>query len=238
MTWSEIAVLVIVIVAIGLTIAVTSARRLDRLHRKVVASRLALDSQLLRRAHATGELAASGLLDPVSSVLLADATASVIGVSGDGDHELITAMPDLSELVAAHRDAQKDGLPRLAVNQALSGSLGDGREARESGLTAVVDEVIGDKEESAALYLDEDGAALLGALSSAWYRVQLARRFHNESVLQAQRVRSNPLVRFFRLAGYAAMPTTVELDDGWPAGLRQVTSLSARPANSPSRSQQ
>jgi len=223
MSWSEIVIVVMCVLAVGLAIAVNSARRLDRLHRKVVASRLALDSQLLRRAHAASELAASGVLDPVSTVLLADSAASVLGTPADGEHELVIAMPDLSELVQAHRDAVRDEVPRLAVNQALSGTLGVGREARESGLTAVVDEILGDFDATTELYQDEETAALLAALSSSWYRVQLARRFHNESVLQAQRVRAKPLIRIFRIAGHAAMPATVEFDDGWPAGLRQET---------------
>lgn len=47
--------------------------RLDRLHLRVEAARDALDVQLLRRATLVGELAASGLLDPASAFLLADA---------------------------------------------------------------------------------------------------------------------------------------------------------------------
>ncbi len=60
---------------------------------------------------------------------------------------------------------------------------------------------------------------LLAALASSWYRIQLARRFHNEAVAQAQRVRRKALVRLLRMAGHAPMPQTVEIDDGWPDAL-------------------
>ena len=50
-----------------------TAARLDRLHARVEGARAALDAQLVRRASVTLELATSGLLDPASSVLLADA---------------------------------------------------------------------------------------------------------------------------------------------------------------------
>jgi hypothetical protein len=48
------------------------AGRLDRLHVRVEAARDALDAQLVRRTSAALELAHSGLLDPATSVLLAE----------------------------------------------------------------------------------------------------------------------------------------------------------------------
>jgi hypothetical protein len=50
-----------------------TAARLDRLHARLEGARAALDAQLVRRASVTLELATSGLLDPASSILLADA---------------------------------------------------------------------------------------------------------------------------------------------------------------------
>jgi hypothetical protein len=49
------------------------ASRLDRLHNRAEAARTALDLALVRRASAASELATSGLLDPATSLLLADA---------------------------------------------------------------------------------------------------------------------------------------------------------------------
>jgi len=62
----------------------------------------------------------------------------------------------------------------------------------------------------------------VGALAAAWYRVQLARRFHNEAVAQAQRVRRKLLVRLLRLHGHAPMPRTVEIDDERPPALERA----------------
>ena len=50
-----------------------SAARLDRLHAKVEGAMSALDAQLIRRAEAALELANSGVLDPASALLIADA---------------------------------------------------------------------------------------------------------------------------------------------------------------------
>jgi hypothetical protein len=45
-------------------------------------------------------------------------------------------------------------------------------------------------------------------------RVQLARRFHNDVVVSTRDLRHRRLVTWFRLAGHAPMPTTIELEDG------------------------
>ena len=45
------------------------------------------------------------------------------------------------------------------------------------------------------------------------YRIQLARRFHNDAVVQIHQIRRLGLVRVFRLAGYAPLPSTFEMDD-------------------------
>ena len=62
--------LVVVFVLLAGYVTATS-NRLDRLHARLDATRAALDAQLLRRAAVTLEIAASGLLDPATSVLLA-----------------------------------------------------------------------------------------------------------------------------------------------------------------------
>ncbi|CAA9401893.1 MAG: hypothetical protein AVDCRST_MAG35-953, partial [uncultured Quadrisphaera sp.] len=50
-------------------------------------------------------------------------------------------------------------------------------------------------------------------------RVVLARRFANDAAVRAQQVRRTRLVRWARLAGRAAVPVTVELDDEPPPAL-------------------
>ena len=72
MTWTIIALAALAVVLWSFYIS-WRASRLDRLHNRVEAARTALDLALLRRAAAASELASSGLLDPATSLLLADA---------------------------------------------------------------------------------------------------------------------------------------------------------------------
>ncbi|AEI12085.1 hypothetical protein [Cellulomonas gilvus] len=213
MSWSEIAVVVVLVLAVlGWSVWI-AASRLDRLHRKVGASRSVVETQLVRRATAAAGLATSGLLDPVSSVLVGEAAWAALatpGVAGTAD-----APPDLLALLLAD--------PRDAAARALSAPAGadadDERGQVESELSATLREALDDPDEVAALTDDPAGAELLDALGSAWYRVELARRFHNEAVLQTQAVRRGPFVRLLRLAGHAPEPQTLELDDAWPHAL-------------------
>ena len=86
-----------------------TATRLDRLHARVEGARAALDAQLVRRATATLELAGSGLLDPASSVILADAAHSA-SVADDEAREL--AESDLSRSLRAALDEDAVGSVR------------------------------------------------------------------------------------------------------------------------------
>lgn len=61
-------VLVVFVIYLGMT-----AGRLDHLHRRIDAAAATLDAHLLRRSTVCTELAASGLLDPASSLVLASA---------------------------------------------------------------------------------------------------------------------------------------------------------------------
>ena len=190
MTWSEMALVALAVLAVGLLLAWRGASRVDRLHRKVAASRIALDAQLVRRASAAVELAASGALDPASAILVADAAYAVSDVA-----------PVTSPAAALKMDG-----------------LGPARERAESGLTATLREAMGGPEAIRTLSAGPAGEIVAG-LAGAWYRATLARRFHNEAVAQARRVRRLWYVRLFHLAGRAPMPRTVELDDVLPHAL-------------------
>ena len=65
----------VVIAVLALTGVYVSWRagRLDRLHARLEAARFALDAALVRRSSVALELASSGLLDPATSLLLAEA---------------------------------------------------------------------------------------------------------------------------------------------------------------------
>ncbi len=94
-------------------------------------------------------------------------------------------------------------------------------EEGQSDLTRALQVAFADPDQVAVLRRDPLTAELLSALGGACRRVQLARRFHNEAVAQAQRVRRKPVVRWARLAGHAAWPEMVEIDDVCPPGLAQ-----------------
>lgn len=214
--WTDGTVVLVVVAAVALLgwLVWVQASRLDRLHRKVGASRAVVDAQLVRRATVSAELATSGLLDPASSVLVGEAAWESLTANGAGDVPPGLLPADLRELLGAAATAP-------------------GREDRgqvESELTATLREILDDADEVAALATDPVGDQLLDALAAAWYRVQLARRFHNEAVAQTQRVRRGALVRLLRLAGHAPEPRTLELDDAWPHGLvRPGEGSGARP---------
>lgn len=76
MTWTIVVLAVLAIVLWSFYIS-WRASRLDRLHNRVEAARTALDLALVRRASAASDLASSGMLDPATSLLLADAVRRV-----------------------------------------------------------------------------------------------------------------------------------------------------------------
>lgn len=179
----------------------TTASRLDRQHRKVAASRMALDAQLVRRAGVAVDLSRSGLLDPASALLVADSA-----------YAALDAEPQIHS--AEHA-------------MAMAG-FGRERETEESSLSATLREVLdapasGPEADGCTvgqeIATDRGGAELLASLHAAWYRAQIARRFHNEAVAQARYARRFWYVRALHLAGHAPMPQSVEFDDALPSSL-------------------
>lgn len=186
----------VVVVALLLGIAwylSYSAARLDRLHSRVEGALSALDAQLVRRAEATLELVNSGGLDPASALILAGAA---------------------SESLEAHNERAGDDL--------LEGQNFAGRELIESDLTEALQIALSPQAvEEVRRVPGEAGEAALGRVRAAAVRVQLARRFHNDAVKDVQRVRRKAVVRWFRLAGHAELPQTIEFDDELPPTVRE-----------------
>src|SRR5690606_21065267 len=60
---------------------------------------------------------------------------------------------------------------------------------------------------------DPQAHALVDQLAAPSRLVVLARRFHNDQVLATRASRSRRRVRWFRLAGHAPEPSTVDFDD-------------------------
>ena len=169
-----------------------SAARLDRLHTRAEGALSALDAQLVRRAEATLELANSGALDAASALMLAAAA---------------------SDSLEAHND-------RALEHDLLEGQSFGEREAFESDLTEALQAALSPEVVAAIREERGLGAAALQRVEAAGVRVQLARRFHNDAVSDVQRVRRKPVVRWFRLAGHADLPRTVEFDDELPPAVR------------------
>lgn len=184
-----IALLVLVLVVVLAWQLSFSAARLDRLHARVEGARSALETQLVRRATASLDLANSGLLDPATALIVAGAAS-----------EALLAGEDLAD----------------EPGESLAGPEGY-RETAESDLSRALQVALGDAEDVAALRQDPYGGELVGALAAVCHRAQLARRFHNDAVLQAQRVRHKRVVRWAHLSGRAQMPQTIEIDDDPPA---------------------
>jgi hypothetical protein len=97
MTWTIVVLSVLVLVLFSFWVS-WRASRLDRLHNRVEAARTALDLALVRRASAASELASSGVLDPATSLLLADAVRRARQASA-GERDL--AESDLTRALRA-----------------------------------------------------------------------------------------------------------------------------------------
>ncbi|GAA1630671.1 hypothetical protein [Georgenia ruanii] len=190
---------VVVVVLLGWALWV-QASRVDRLHRTVLRSRATLETQLVRRATAATELAASGALDPAEAIVVTDVALRAI-------------------------DAAPAGLVRDGLEGAPgSDPLGEGaavddapdRGLVESELSRTLRTVLGEPEDRAALAADPRATEVLGHLQRSWYRLQVARRFHNAHVQRVREVRARWVVRTFHLAGRAPLPEPFDMDDGLP----------------------
>jgi hypothetical protein len=92
-----------------------------------------------------------------------------------------------------------------AAHRARTASLQDSTEQREQAESALT---------RAIHATGTDVEPWSSELSLAVRRVQLARRFHNDIVVSTRDLRQRRLVSWFRLAGHAPMPSTIELEDG------------------------
>ena len=106
MTITDIVIAVAVILFLGVYVS-WRAGRLDRMHTRLEAARAALDVTLVRRSSVVLELAASGFLDPATSVLLAGAAHEARGGQDTdlGDRELARIELTQSNLSRALRAA-------------------------------------------------------------------------------------------------------------------------------------
>jgi len=190
MSWMEAAMIAAGLVLLVLALVwIFNARRLDRLHRTVIQSRLTLNEALTTRATAAEQFAASGGLDVAGAILLADAAKQALAHS----HQPMTS--DRLEEGPGHRRTAGSENDRLNLESNLSRTLRlvlDGLEVDE---------------------LTDSQKKEYETLEDARERVRLARRFHNAFVDQTRRLRSNRIVRWARMAGGAPLPGPVDVDD-------------------------
>ena len=166
------------------------AVRVDRLHRQVLGSRATLETQLVHRAQAAVELAASSRLDPASALLISRAAHEALEAEGPlVDDRLDSASPRQEP-----GDAER---PRTAI---------------ESDLTRVLRTVLTGRTR-AELSADPLSQAALARLDKAASRLVLARRFHNTHVAETRLLRATLPVRVLHLAGRAPQPATFDVDD-------------------------
>ena len=196
--WLLVAI-VFAVIALGVVagFAITRARRLDRLHQRILASRDSLSRLLLRRASEADLLTRSVGLENSG---LADAARAYIQ---DGGDQLTT--DGLDRRTAAQRQGDRvDVATRLERASALS------RAIRET-LTP---------DERARIASDPEAGARLEALDATCYRIELTRNVHNVDVAGVRVLRSARMVKLLRLAGHAPIPEPIDFDDDTRTGGR------------------
>ena len=196
--WLLVAI-VLAVIALGVVagFAITRARRLDRLHQRILASRDSLSRLLLRRASEADLLSRSAGLE---SSGLADAARTYIQ---DGGDQLTT--DGLDRRTAAQRQGD-----RVEVAARLE---------RASALSRAIRETL-TPDERARIASDPEAGARLEALDATCYRIELTRNVHNVDVAGVRALRSARMVKLLRLAGHAPIPEPIDFDDDTRTGGR------------------
>ena len=196
--WLLVAI-VFAVIALGVVagFAITRARRLDRLHQRILASRDSLSRLLLRRASEADLLTRSVGLE---SSGLADAARAYIQ---DGGDQLTT-----------------DGLDRRTASQRQGDRVEVAtRLGRASALSRAIRETL-IPDERARIASDPQASARLEALDATCYRIELTRNVHNVDVAGVRALRSARMVKLLRLAGHAPIPEPIDFDDDTRTGGR------------------
>jgi hypothetical protein len=95
------------------------------------------------------------------------------------------------------------------------------REVAESELSQALRAVFAEAQQVDAVRDAPGGDEAARELTEAVRRVPMARRFHNDAVGAARRLRGHRKVRWFHLAGHAAFPMSFEMDDEPPSALAE-----------------
>lgn len=193
-------VLAVITLAVVAGFAITRARRLDRLHQRILASRDSLSRLLLRRASEAELLAHAAGLESGGGPGLVDAARAYIR---DGGDQLTT--DGLDRRTSAQRQAD-----RVEVNARLE---------RASAVTRAIRETL-TPDVRAQIEADPQANARLEALDATCYRIELTRNVHNVDVAGVRALRSARMVKLLRLAGHAPVPEPIDFDDDTHIGGR------------------
>ena len=193
-------VFAVIALAVVAGFAITRARRLDRLHQRILASRDSLSRLLLRRASEAELLAHAAGLDSGGGPGLVDAARAYIR---DGGDQLTT--DGLDRRTSAQRQAD-----RVEVNARLE---------RASAVTRAIRETL-TPDVRAQIEADPQANARLEALDATCYRIELTRNVHNVDVAGVRALRSARMVKLLRLAGHAPVPEPIDFDDDTHIGGR------------------
>ena len=241
MTWTVIVLAILAVVLWSFYIS-WRASRLDRLHNRVEAARTALDLALVRRASAASDLASSGLLDPATSLLLADAvrrarqanlderdlaesdltralraTLGEPGIRGeleDGEGAGAKQAPGIPTPAAAPAGPVPASPVPAAPVAAAPVSASNAQASLTSAGAAPVRAI--PQEDGPA---EEEGAEeLVDEVEKAARQVFIARKFYNDVAGRTIDARRRPLARVLRLSGSAKPPEFFDMDDALTDG--------------------
>ena len=190
----------LVILAVSVGAAIGRARRLDRLHQRIIASREALSRLLLRRASEASLLAQTSPFEDGGAQTMLDIARATIHDDGD---QLTTDGLD-RRTTASRRADRVEVATRLERASALSRAIRD-------TLPPPV---------RAQVTADPHAAARLEALDATCYRIELTRNVHNVDVAGVRALRSARMVKLLRLAGHAPIPEPIDFDDDTHIGGR------------------
>lgn len=115
---AEIALIIVVALVLLTWLVLARANRIDLLHQKVTRTGATLDAQLLRRAGLAVELAGSGVLDPASALLVADAANACLAEAREADEGSQEGRNPGRVTLTAEREITESDLTRV-LRQAL-----------------------------------------------------------------------------------------------------------------------
>ena len=123
MTWWWVGAAVVLALLFGVYLS-QIAGRLDRLHLRIEGARAGLELQLAQRISVVQEVAGSGVLDPATSLVLADAAAVARAADVDDPESMPLAESDLTRALGAAFADRDDVWARLLEQDVLVRATG------------------------------------------------------------------------------------------------------------------